>query len=123
MSPLRYRSSRHDIITMKHSFVYMLTNKNKTTLYIGVTNNLQRRLLEHKKGIGSKFTKRYNVYYLVYFEKFEDSTLAISREKQLKKWSRMKKEKLIERVNPEWIFFDDSGIPPSLSKVEVTETK
>jgi len=101
----------------------MLTNKNKTTLYIGVTNNLQRRLLEHKKGIGSKFTKRYNVYYLVYFEKFEDSTLAISREKQLKKWSRMKKEKLIERVNPEWIFFDDSGIPPSLSKVEVTETK
>ncbi len=96
---------------MKQSFIYILTNKNKTTLYIGVTNDLQRRLLEHKEGIGSKFTKRYNVHYLVYFEKFEDITLAIAREKQLKRWSRSKKEKLIESVNPEWVFLDDSVIP------------
>lgn len=96
---------------MKQSYVYILTNKNKTTLYIGVTNNLQRRLLEHKEEIGSKFTKRYSVHYLVYYEKFEDINFAISREKQLKKWNRSKKDKLIESVNPMWDFLDDSVIP------------
>ena len=96
---------------MKQSFIYILANKNKTTLYIGVTNNLQRRLLEHMEGIGSKFTKRYNVHHLIYYEKFVDITKAIEREKQLKKWSRSKKEKLIESINPEWNFLDDSVIP------------
>jgi len=95
---------------MKQSFVYILTNKNKTTLYIGVTNDLQRRLNEHKEGIGCKFTKRYNVHYLIYYEKFDDISLAIVREKQLKHWSRSKKEKFIERINPEWNFLDTSLI-------------
>lgn len=111
ISPLRYRFSRDDADTMKQSFIYILTNKNKTTLYIGVTNNLQKRLLEHKEGIGSKFTKRYSVHYLVYYEKFEDINIAIAREKQLKKWSRSKKEKLINTINPEWKFLDESVIP------------
>ena len=93
---------------MKQSFVYILTNKNKTTLYIGVTNNLQRRLLEHKEGIGSKFTKRYNVHHLIYYEKFVDITKAIEREKQLKKWTRSKKEKLIESISPNWESLDNS---------------
>jgi len=96
---------------MKISFIYILTNKNKTTLYIGVTNNLQRRLAEHKEGIGSKFTKRYNIHYMVYYEKFDEITRAIEREKQLKHWSRSKKVKLIESINPEWNFLDDSVIP------------
>ena len=93
---------------MKTSYIYILTNKNKTKLYIGVKNNLQRRLAEHKKGIGSKFTKRYNVHHLICYEKFVDITKAIEREKQLKKWSRSKKEKLIESINPNWEFMDDS---------------
>ena len=96
---------------MKQSFIYIITNKNKTTLYIGVTNNLQRRLLEHKEGIGSKFTKRYSIHHLIYYEQFDDITKAIDREKQLKRWSRSKKEKLIERINPDWNFLDDSVIP------------
>ena len=104
---MRYRFSRDDADKMKQSIIYILTNKNKTTLYIGVTNNLQRRLSEHIKGIGSKFTKRYNVHYLIYYEKFEDITLAIEREKQLKKWSRSKKVKLINTINPDWEFLDD----------------
>ncbi len=93
---------------MKQSFIYILTNKNKTTLYIGVTNNLQRRLAEHKEGIGSKFTKKYHVHYLVYYEEFNDIAKAIDREKQLKRWSRAKKERLIESVNPDWEWLDDS---------------
>ena len=93
---------------MKQSFIYILTNKNKTTLYIGVTNDLQRRLAEHKESIGSKFTKRYNIHYLVYYEQFDDITKAIDREKQLKRWNRVKKERLIESVNPNWDFLDNS---------------
>ena len=108
---MRYRFRRDETDKMKQSIIYILTNKNKTTLYIGVTNNLQRRLSEHIKGIGSKFTKWYNVHYLIYYEKFEDITLAIEREKQLNKWSRCKKVKLIERVNPYWEYLDDSRMP------------
>ena len=93
---------------MKQSFIYILTNKNKTTIYIGVTNDMNRRLIEHKNGIGSVFTKKYNIHYLVYFEKFEDINIAIEREKQLKGWNRMKKNKLIETINPDWIFLNES---------------
>jgi putative endonuclease len=93
---------------MKTYFVYILTNKNKTTLYIGVTNNLQRRLGEHKEGVGSKFTKRYNIHNLIYYETFNNISKAIDREKQLKGWSRMKKEKLIETVNSDWKFISET---------------
>ncbi|MCK5774572.1 MAG: GIY-YIG nuclease family protein [Bacteroidales bacterium] len=91
---------------MQTSFIYILTNKNKTTLYIGVTNNLSRRLKEHQSGNGSKFTKKYGLEFLVYFEEFTEVEKAISREKQLKNWSRIKKDKLIGSINPDWKFID-----------------
>jgi putative endonuclease len=83
-------------------FVYILTNKNKTVLYTGITNNLQRRLFEHKNNLKDGFTKKYNVYHLMYFEIFKDSLNAIKREKQIKAGSRRKKIELIESKNPNW---------------------
>ena len=88
-------------VKMKTSFVYFLTNKSRTTLYIGVTNDLHRRIQEHISGLGSKFTSKYNCHDLIYFEKFNDINLAIEREKQLKKWNRNKKERLIDTINPD----------------------
>ena len=98
-------------VLMKTSFVYILTNKNKTTLYIGVTNNLQRRITEHQDGIGSKFSRKYKTNHLIYYERFSNILEAIAREKQLKRWSRSKKEILIQRLNPEWEFLNDSFAP------------
>ena len=86
----------------KHYCIYILTNKNNTVLYTGVTNNLHRRVQEHKEGRGSKFTKRYNVDKLVYFELTDDVTAAIAREKQIKAGSRQKKIDLINNTNPDW---------------------
>lgn len=83
-------------------FVYILTNSYNTVLYMGVTNDLIRRMNEHKNGIGSKFTSRYSVHKLVYVESTESVESAIGREKQIKGWSRAKKVSLIESVNPEW---------------------
>ena len=83
-------------------FVYILTNSYNTVLYTGVTNELIRRMNEHKNGIGSKFTSRYRVHKLVYVESTESVESAIGREKQIKGWSRSKKIVLIESVNPEW---------------------
>lgn len=84
-------------------YCYILTNKNKTVLYIGATNNIQRRINEHKTGKYAKsFTKRYNCYYLVYFEEFNDVKDAFEREKQLKAGNRKRKENLISESNPEW---------------------
>ncbi len=83
-------------------FVYMLTNWNGNVLYIGVTNNLQRRLYEHRNGMADGFTNKYNVHKLVYFETTSDVHAAIAREKQLKKWTRIKKNKLVETINPQW---------------------
>jgi len=94
------------ILTMKESYVYILTNIRKTMLYIGVTSNLERRLIEHKAGKGSLFIEKYNIHYLVYFEKFNDINLAIEREKQLKGWSRIKKDKLITNFNPKWSWLE-----------------
>jgi len=91
---------------MKTSYVYILTNDRKTVLYIGVTNDLRRRLIEHKSGNSDSFTKKYNVYNLVYYEEFTSVDEAISREKQLKNWNRAKKNKLIEMENPNWDFLD-----------------
>jgi putative endonuclease len=84
-------------------FVYILTNGDRhTVLYIRVTNDLERRGSEHSLGRGSGFVKQYNVRKLIYFEAFPDPESAIAREKQLKRWSRAKKEALIAKANPEW---------------------
>ena len=86
---------------MKQYYVYIMTNKSRT-LYIGVTNNLERRAYEHKQKLTSGFTSRYNLTRLVYFEETQDIYAALSREKQLKGWLRVKKIALIESVNPQW---------------------
>ena len=83
-------------------FVYILSNWDDSVLYIGVTGNLPRRLYEHKNGLADGFTKKYNVHKLIYYEHTNDVYSAISREKQLKKWSRSKKEILIGKLNPQW---------------------
>src|SRR5690606_21682735 len=90
-------------------FVYILTNKNKTVLYVGVTNNLARRVAEHRaeaEGLRKSFCGRYNCYYLLYYEQFKRPLEAIAREKELKKWSREKKDLLISSDNPNWEFID-----------------
>lgn len=88
-------------------FVYILTNKDNVCLYVGVTDDLKRRLYEHKSEQIEGFTKRYHIHKLVYFEEYSDINEAIAREKQLKKWTRSKKNHLIETKNPyweEWLF-------------------
>ncbi len=94
---------------MKTYYVYILTNKNKTVVYVGVTNNLQRRLSEHINHVDhiNAFTKKYNCYHLIYFEEHNDVNLAIEREKQIKGWKRDKKDKLICEFNPEWNFLEN----------------
>ena len=88
---------------MKKTFyVYILTNKKNGTLYTGITNDLTRRIPEHKSGTGKSFTKRYNVKMLVYYEVTEYILNAIQREKQIKGWVRRKKIELIESLNPDW---------------------
>ncbi len=87
---------------MNNYFVYILSNKKRGTIYIGVTNNLKRRLYEHKNGLIGGFTKKYNIKTLVYFETTADIQSAIAREKKLKKWNRAWKIALIEKTNPEW---------------------
>jgi putative endonuclease len=79
-----------------------MTNAHHTVLYTGVTNNLYRRVLEHRSGTGGGFTSKYNVNKLVYFECGSDVNLAIAREKQIKAGSRKKKIELINTMNPEW---------------------
>ena len=88
-------------------FVYILANWDDSVLYIGVTSNLERRLFEHRNGLVEGFTKKYNVHKLVYFEHTNDVYSAISREKQLKKWSRVKKNTLISSKNPNWTDLSD----------------
>ncbi len=82
-------------------FVYIMSNSHNTVLYIGVTNDIERRVSEHKSGLISGFTKRYNCNKLVYFETFNDINQAIEREKQLKGWKRDRKDALIDAVNKE----------------------
>ena len=83
-------------------YVYILANKRNGTLYTGVTNNLEARMYQHKNGIGSKFTSKYSVDMLMYYEETDDIGEAIHREKQLKKWKRAWKMSLIEESNPSW---------------------
>ena len=86
----------------KFYFIYILSSKKKGTLYIGVTSNLPKRVWEHKNNLVEGFTKKYNVHNLVYFEQTDNVQSALQREKQLKKWKREWKIKLIEENNPEW---------------------
>lgn len=86
----------------KSLYVYILASKRNGTLYIGVTNDLKRRVYEHKSNLIEGFTKAYHVHRLVYFEKIDDAYQAILREKRLKKWKRAWKIELIEEKNPEW---------------------
>ena len=88
-------------MTNKEYFVYIMASESGT-LYIGITNNLQRRIYEHKEGLISSFTEKYNCKKLVYFETYDDVDEAIVREKQLKGWIRIKKENLIKTINPGW---------------------
>jgi len=85
-------------------YVYILTNPRKTVLYIGFTNNLSERLQQHyeNKGLKKTFAGRYFCHKLIYYEVYKYVNNAIAREKELKKWSRMKKEKLIAEMNPDW---------------------
>ncbi len=86
----------------KGGYVYIVSNKNRTVLYTGVTANLYARIFEHKSGIGSKFTKKYNCTDLIYYCFFDSIEEAIVREKQIKKWKRVWKDQLIKEFNPEF---------------------
>ena len=82
-------------------YVYILTNRVRT-LYVGFTNNLVRRVYEHREGLDDGFTRKYNVHWLVYYEETTDVEAAIAREKQIKRWRRSKKVALVDGMNPEW---------------------
>lgn len=92
-------------------YVYIVTNKNKTVLYTGVTNDLYRRTEQHKENSISfghpSFAGKYNAYLLLYYEHFQDVKYAIEREKEIKGWRRSKKEALINSFNPDWKFLND----------------
>jgi putative endonuclease len=88
---------------LTNAFIYIMSNKNLTTFYIGVTNDLERRVKEHKDGNGSEFTSKYKLNYLVYYEIISDIKTAIQREKQLKNWHRKWKLDLIKELNPEML--------------------
>ena len=87
---------------MHNYYVYIMTNKNNKVIYVGMTNNLIRRIYEHKNKLVKGFTKRYNICKLVYFEHTYEVDAAIRREKEIKKWRREKKNKLVESLNPHW---------------------
>ena len=84
------------------SYIYIMTNISKSTLYIGVTSDLVKRVYEHKNEVYEGFSKKYNTKILVYYEIYDDITEAIKREKQLKKWNRKWKEEMIEKMNFEY---------------------
>ncbi len=88
---------------LSNAFVYIMSNKSLTTFYIGVTNDLERRVIEHKYGDGSEFTSKYNLTHLIYYEMISDIKTAIRREKQLKNWHREWKINLIKELNPEMV--------------------
>jgi len=83
-------------------YIYILTNWKNSVLYVGMTNNLERRLYEHKNKLIDGFTKKYNLNKLVYYEQGIDVSAAIAREKEIKKWRREKKDNLINSMNPGW---------------------
>ena len=107
---------------MKQYFVYVMASSRRGTLYIGSTSDLPARVTQHKLGLFDGFTKQYGVKTLVHFEAFDDSYVMVTRERQLKKWNRAWKVRLIEENNPEWTECDvgqggiddkDAGSPPT----------
>lgn len=100
----------------KTYYIYILASKRNGTLYIGVTNNLVRRVYEHKNDFIKGFTERYGVHTLVYYEQCESADSAIQREKRLKSWHRKWKIRLIEEVNPNWkdLYQEITGLDSSL---------
>ena len=110
----------------KTYYVYLLTNWNNQVIYVGVTNNLERRIYEHRNKLVDGFTKKYNVEKLVYFETASDVLAAIEREKQIKKWRREKKNQLVIEMNPEWKDLSlewEQGFSRSLFRVKPKESK
>ena len=102
---------------LKQAIVYIITNQRNGTLYIGVTSNIVRRILEHKNKSKESFTSRYDLNTLVYYELANTMRAAITREKQLKKWKRKWKIRLIEELNPSWedlfpALFENGLLPP-----------
>ena len=97
-------------MTDNNYFIYIVTNPKKTTIYLGVTNDLERRINEHfeNRGNSKSFAGRYYCYKLVYWERFNNITHAIEREKEIKKWNRAKKNALIESMNSEWNFLNET---------------
>lgn len=87
---------------MKDYYVYILTSRKNTVLYTGITNDLVKRVYEHKQNLIPGFTKKYNVHKLVYYEQYNDVYKAITREKRIKEWKRQWKIELIEKSNPNW---------------------
>jgi len=106
----------------KQFFCYITTNPTKTVLYVGATNNLPQRLIEHylNRGLEPTFTGRYNCFNLLYYEIFYSATDAFSRENQIKGWTRKKKELLIETQNPDWNFLNKDIMewPPAKDAVK-----
>ena len=94
---------------MKKSYVYFLTNKNNTVLYIGITSNLHKRIYQHKTKTYKGFTYKYNCEKLVYYEEFDFINYAIIREKQLKAGNRKRKNELVNLINPDWIDLSEDG--------------
>jgi putative endonuclease len=92
---------------MRYYYIYIITNKYKSVFYVGVTNSLKRRLLEHWSGNIPGFSSRYKCKYLIHYEKFHNTNLAIKREKEVKKWSKQKKKRLIEVNNPGYKFLNE----------------
>jgi putative endonuclease len=86
----------------KQAFVYIMTNRPNGTLYVGAATNLVKRVWEHKQGLGSKFTSKYNLHRLIYFETHSGIEDAVARERRIKKWNRAWKIELIETLNPDW---------------------
>lgn len=83
-------------------YIYLLTNWNNKVMYVGITNNLIRRIYEHKSKLVRGFTKKYNVNKLVFYEETRDVIAALTREKEIKKWRREKENQLVNRINPAW---------------------
>lgn len=96
------RPTEESALAMKNGYVYIISNWNNNVVYIGVTSNLRARIYQHKSKQNRSFTRKYNLKKLVYYEVYEDMYNAITREKELKKWRREKKNKLIASMNPGW---------------------
>ena len=90
-------------------YVYLMTNWNHRVIYLGVTNDLTRRVYEHKNKLVKGFTEKYNINKLVYFEETADVLSAIAREKEIKKWRREKKDSLVQSANPKWRDLSEEG--------------